>query len=90
MYIANITISRQDITTIIVQGNIAATIYNGDIFPLEYVQEDFDTILLDNTSLNSGDRINIEDAVDYDDEVKSNGDIDIGEIAAQFLSLEIY
>jgi hypothetical protein len=28
--------------------------------------------------------------MDYDDEVEANGDIDIGEIAAQYLSVELY
>jgi hypothetical protein len=31
----------------------------------------------------------LEDADDYDDEVAPNGDLDIGEIAAQYLSLEL-
>ena len=34
--------------------------------------------------------VTIEEATDFDDEVDSNGDIDLGEIAAQYLSLEYY
>lgn len=34
--------------------------------------------------------VSFDTDMDYDDEVDSNGDIDIGEIAAQYLSLEIF
>ena len=87
-FAANITLSRKDITSIDITGTIAATVYNGDIFPADYVVGEFDTIILDNSSIS--DKISIEDAVDYDDEVGANGDIDIGEIAAQYLSLEVF
>jgi hypothetical protein len=31
-----------------------------------------------------------EEAMDYDDEIGTDGDIDIGEIASQYLSLELF
>lgn len=34
--------------------------------------------------------LNLDDEMDYDDEVDGNGNIDIGEIAAQYLALELY
>jgi hypothetical protein len=34
--------------------------------------------------------LNLDDEMDYDDEVDTNGNIDIGEIAAQYLALELY
>lgn len=40
-------------------------------------------------SLTGGDSISFDDNMDYDDEVGSDGNIDIGEIAAQYFSLEM-
>ena len=33
--------------------------------------------------------LSLADEVDYDDEVPSSGDIDVGEIVAQYLSMEL-
>lgn len=87
-FTAEITLSRTDATSILVEGTIVATVYNGEMFPEDEISEEFDTVILDNSSLSE--KISIEDAVDYDDEVGHNGDIDIGEIASQYLSMEIF
>ena len=34
--------------------------------------------------------VSFEEATDYDDQVNENGDIDIGEIASQYLCLELF
>lgn len=87
---ANITLSRQDIQSIVITGTLSAEIYNGDLFPTDIITSEFETIMLDNTNVPIEQRILIEDAQDYDDEVGINGEIDIGEIASQYLSMEIY
>ena len=35
-------------------------------------------------------KLSIDDETDYDDEVKSDGSIDIGEISSQYLALELF
>jgi hypothetical protein len=89
-FAANVTLARQDIQSILVTGTISAVISNGELFPEDYINSEFDTILLDNSNVPIGERLNIDDATDYDEEVGPTGDIDVGEIAAQYLSLEIY
>ena len=60
------------------------------MFPAQTIESDFDTLLLDNLSDSSIEsRISIEDATDYDEEIGPNGEIDIGEIASQYLSMEL-
>ena len=34
--------------------------------------------------------VSFDEEMDYDDEVDGNGNIDLGEIAAQYLSLEMF
>ena len=84
------TISRQDANTILIEGSLAATISNGEYFPNDNINSDFDTVLLDNSNSLLYDKINIDEAQDFDDEVGPNGEIDIGEIASQYLSLELF
>ena len=62
----------------------------GEIMPLEVVTSEFDTMILDNTSAAIGAGVSIDEAMDYDEEVDKNGNIDLGEIAAQYLSLELF
>lgn len=90
---ANVTISRRDSYSIVVEGNFIARISNGELFPAEEYNCEFDTLLLDNTNSAGGStasKLNWDDEVDYDDEVKPNGDIDVGEIVAQYLCLEMF
>ena len=67
-------------------GRLEARLKSGEFLDVEVLKADIDTIILDNTE--GG--INLEDATDFDDEVGENGEIDIGEIVAQYLSLEIF
>ena len=39
---------------------------------------------------NNSTGISFDEEMDYDDEVDKNGNIDLGEIAAQYLSLEMF
>ena len=76
-------------SSILVEGSLKASISNGELFPIETYECDFDTRLLDNGSAALA-KFKIEDALDMDDEVAPNGDIDIGEIVSQYLSLELF
>ena len=67
-------------------GRLEARLKSGEFLDVEVLKADVDTLILDNTE--GG--INLEDATDFDDEVGENGEIDIGEIVAQYLSLEIF
>ena len=48
---------------------------------------EFETLLLDNTGKIEG--VSFDQAMDYDDEVDGEGNIDLGEIASQYLCMEI-
>jgi hypothetical protein len=52
---------------------------------IERIKSSFDTLILDR----SDNGLSIEEATEYDDQVGEGGEIDIGEIASQYLSLEI-
>lgn len=85
---ANFTAQREDVNCISIIGKLEARIKSGEYLEIESVTSDFETSILDNSMKNAG--VTIEEATDFDDEVDSNGDIDLGEIAAQYLSLEYY
>lgn len=84
---ANITLSRQDDVSILIEGILEARIKHADVLDPETIVTDFDTTLLFNGA-SAG--ISFDDATDYDDEIDSSGDIDVGEIASQFLGYEIF
>ena len=85
---ANVTAKRADRTSILVQGNLEAHIKAGKLLRTDSIVTTFETMLLDNTGV--GIALSLEDATEYDDQVDENGDIDIGEIASQYLSLELF
>lgn len=87
-FAANVTVSRQDPGTIMVKGTLEAHMKGGDIMPLEVITSEFDTMILDNTGASTG--VSLDEAMDYDEEVDKDGNIDLGEIAAQYLSLELF
>ena len=59
--------------------------------PVEIIKSDFDTLLLDNSGPSAALGANdINELLDYDDEIGSDGNIDLGEISAQYLSLELF
>ena len=84
---ANITITRKDQASVMVEGVLAAQIKDGEELDPYYVNCDFDTLVLDNSA---GAGISFEEATDYDDEIGPSGDLDIGEITAQYLSMELF
>jgi hypothetical protein len=57
---------------------------------VQVITGDFETMILDGYSSGGGSDMDLDSATDYDDEVGPNGEIDIGEIAAQYFSLEMY
>eukprot|EP01041_Mallomonas_annulata_P014632 gene14632-31136_t len=84
---ANVTVQRENPSAILVEGSFEAYIKDGEFLDAERVQYDFETLLLDT----SGDgAVSFEEATEYDDEVPPSGDVDIGEIVTQYLSLELF
>lgn len=82
---ANVTLTRQPPSAVLIQGNIIAhvsyTYENPDI-----LSEAFETVLLNNYD-SGAERVAFEDAKDCDDEVAGDGNIDVGEIVGEYLSL---
>ena len=67
-------------------GCLEARLKSGEFLDVEVLKADIDTAILDNVDGS----ISFEDATDFDDEVGANGEIDIGEVVAQYLSLEAF
>ena len=67
-------------------GRLEARLKSGEYLDVEVLKADIDTVILDNTE----DKISLEDATDFDDEVGEDGEIDIGEIVAQYFSMEVF
>lgn len=102
-FASNITLSRSDSISILVEGTIEAHIKTGDDKgDVELFEAAFDTLLLNNAEggefggskegykTGIDEPITLEYASNYDDEVAANGEVDIGEISAQYLGLEMY
>lgn len=87
---ANVTLIRRDSNSIQVTGTFEAHLKIAELVDPEVIREDFDTLLLDNSGAMPGsESLSFEDNMDFDDEIGSDGAIDIGEIAAQYFSLEM-
>ena len=85
---ANVTASRPDASSVLIEGSLEAHIKVAKAAKLHRIRTDFDTMLLDTTG-RAGADMKIEESMEYDDEVSVDGTIDIGEIASQYLSLEM-
>ena len=64
------------------------TINIGEVLDVEIIKSNFETMLLNNAE--NEEMMSIDDETDYDDEVKKDGSIDIGEISSQYLALELF
>ena len=91
-FAANVTVRRQDPYTILIEGTIEAQITAASqLLPPQEISGSFETLVLDTVSSGAAkDAMSFEDATDYDEEIAANGDIDIGEISAQYFSLEVF
>lgn len=85
-FAANITVTRTDSASLLVEGKIEAHIKDGELLEPFIVKADFDTLVLDG----SAGGVSFEEATDYDEEIGPGGELDIGEIAAQYLSMELF
>jgi hypothetical protein len=87
-FAANVTVSReQGGVGLYVEGSISAEIGAGsELLPTTTINTSFDSNML----INMDSSMSFEDATEYDDEVGENGDIDIGEIAAQYFVIEMF
>jgi hypothetical protein len=84
---ANVTITRTEVASLLVEGVFEAHIKDGEELDAFVVNSEFDTLILDGATAN---KISFEENTDYDDEVGENGELDIGEITAQYLSMELF
>lgn len=89
-FAANVTVRRQDPYTILVEGTIEAHIQAAASLPPQELVGTFDTLVLDTVSSGAAGSMSFDDATDYDEEIQKNGDLDIGEIAAQYFYLELF
>jgi len=93
-FAANVTVRRQDPYSIKIAGTIDAQITaSSTLLPPQDIYGSFETLVLDSVSFggaSSSEAISLSEATDYDEEVASNGDIDIGEICSQYFSLELF
>lgn len=88
-FAANVTITRTDAVSLLIEGELEAHIKDGAELPPVVITTDFDTLVLDKGGGGSIE-VSFEENMDYDDEVSGDGSIDIGEVAAQYLGMEIY
>ena len=85
---SNVTVSREmGGVGLYVEGEFAVEIGSGsDLLPTTEIASTFETNLL----VNLDGSMSFEESTDYDDEVGESGDIDLGEIAAQYFGIEMY
>ena len=67
-------------------GKLEARLKSGEYLNEEVLKAGIDTVILDNAD----DSITFLEATEFDDEVGENGQVDIGEIVAQYLSMEVF
>lgn len=82
---ANVTLSRRSPSGVLIEGNIVAHV-NYDCEDPDILSESFETVLLNNYD-SGAEKVAFEDAKDCDDEVAGDGNIDVGEIVGEYLSL---
>lgn len=86
----NMTLLRTKTTTVLVNGTLIAHVLSEFDKNLNVIKADFETKLLcNNNDATSLSALRFADEEEFDDEVGPTGDIDIGEIAANYLSLEL-
>lgn len=83
---ANVTVTRTDAASLLVEGVLAARVRDGLELEPFAVDVEFDTLILDNAGAGE---LSFEEATEYDDEIGEGGVLDIGEIAAQYLGMEL-
>ena len=86
-FAANVTISKTGVATVLVEGSLEALITSPIMEDGQKITTEFDTILLNN--IGASEKLSFDDNTDYDDEINANGDIDVGEIASQYLGMEL-
>ena len=86
---ANVTLSKPNTNSILVSGKYEAHISYGEHLGSIHICNNFETKVLHNMGGMNGVHVSFEEATDFDDEVEENGNLDIGEISAQYLSFEL-
>lgn len=83
---ANMTLKRDD-NAILVAGKVRAELKYSQAFPAEHVETSFLTKILNNHG--SPIEVKFEENDEYDDQVDADGNIDLGEIAVNYLAIEL-
>ena len=85
---ANVTVVREiNGMGLLIEGNFCVEIGSGsDLLPTTDIRGHFDTNLL----INVDGSLSFDEATDYDDEVDESGNVDLGEIAAQYFGIEMF
>lgn len=86
---ANVTLSKPNTNSILVSGKYEAHISYGEHLGSNRICNNFETKVLHNMGGMNCVHVSFEEATDFDDEVEENGNLDIGEISAQYLSFEL-
>lgn len=87
-FASNVTLARTEEYSVRITGTFEGRVNYGKLSGMETITGEFETLLLNNAE-GSSSGMRIDDAEDYDDEVGAGGNIDIGEISAQYFSLEL-
>lgn len=87
-FASNVTLARSEEYSIRITGQFEGRVNYGKLSSVDSITGEFETLLLNNAE-GSGSGMRLDDAEDYDDEVGAGGNIDIGEISAQYFSLEL-
>lgn len=87
-FASNVTVTReQSGVGLYVEGEFTVEIGSGsELLPTTEITSTFET----NVLINVDGSLSFEEATDYDDEVDESGDIDLGEISAQYFGIEMY
>lgn len=86
-FAANVTVSKTGIATVLVEGTLEALITSPIMEEGQRIITAFETVLLNN--IGASEKLSFDDNTDYDDEINANGDVDVGEIASQYLGMEL-
>lgn len=91
--LANITsfeswlyLTRRKYVDIEIVGNFSVKLSRSILYPDRNISSDFDTKLLDSSC---GIKKSFANEADYDDEISSDGTIDVGDISAQYLIMNL-
>ncbi|RYG96349.1 hypothetical protein EON65_54540 [archaeon] len=87
-FAANVTLQWHDPHTVQVRGSIEGHLVSNILIEKEIVKSDFSSKILSN--IGAANPRSMDEHEEYDEEVDSDGNIDIGEIVTQYFAMELY